>query len=152
MDSRSLICSAVVAACLVLGCEAPELPTDRSAAQSTQASAETVESAQPAPPSEPVEFTADSPQKGRRSKAAGGYLGAVGHARFWAEHELIRLNIVKALDLFNATEGRYPKSHEEFMSKIIEPNNIVLPELPEGEEYIYDPEDHLLKVQLKSEK
>ncbi|MEM9659205.1 MAG: hypothetical protein AAF961_12670, partial [Planctomycetota bacterium] len=38
---------------------------------------------------EPREFTANDPVRGRRSRAAGGYLGAVGGARFWAEHQAI---------------------------------------------------------------
>ena len=140
---------------LAIGCEAPELPPSSSSASATSANSPGQQSPDdpntsgaPSPRPEPREFTADSPEKGRRSKAAGGYLGAIGHARFWAEHEIIRLNIQKAVDLFNASEGRYPQSHEEFMQKIIQQNNIQLPQLPAGEQYIYDPSDHLLKVEL----
>jgi hypothetical protein len=47
------------------------------------------------------------------------------------------LNLYKASDSF----GRGPKTHEEFMDKIIKANNIVLPELPEGMRYRYRPDD-----------
>ncbi len=43
------------------------------------------------------------------------------------------------MQLFNATEGRNPKSHAEFMEKIIKEGQIKLPELWEGETYRYDP-------------
>ena len=143
-------------ATLVVGCEAPEMPRSSGppakSADADKAEEPKLDPAGASPTtSEPVEFTADSPQKGRRSAAAGGYLGAVGHARFWAEHELIRLNIQKALDLFNAQRGRYPESHEEFMQEIIRYNQIQLPVLPDGEEYIYNTEEHKLMVQLKEQ-
>jgi hypothetical protein len=98
---------------------------------------------------EPREFTAKDPVKGRRSRAAGGYLGAVGATRFYAEHQMIINNINYALKLFEASEGRYPQSHEEFMDKIIRANNIQLPELVEGEEYIYVPEEPDKGIQIR---
>lgn len=148
----------IVIALVTIGCEAPELPETTADANSADgavdplatpdseaetASPESSESAD----TEPEAFTADSPQAGRRSAAAGGYLGAVGHARFWSEHQIILLNIEKALDLYNATNDGYPESHEEFMEQIIRANSIQLPELPPGEEYLYDPDEHKLMVE-----
>ena len=43
--------------------------------------------------------------------------------------------VPQAVNLFQATEGRFPKSHEEFMEKIIKANRIELPKLPEGMTY-----------------
>jgi len=60
-----------------------------------------------------------------------------------------RISIIavdQALGFFNATEGRYPASHEEFMEKIIKANNIQLPVLPYKGQYMYDVENHELKV------
>lgn len=57
-----------------------------------------------------------------------------------------KIAITHALSLFNATEGRYPTSYEEFMEKIIKANNIRLPVLPEGYIYKYDVENHELVV------
>lgn len=100
----------------------------------------------PAVDGAPREVTALDPAKGKKSRAAGGYFGAIGGARFYAEHSMIFNNMKHSLDLFNATEGRYPNSHEEFMTTIIQANQIALPELDPGVEYLYDPEDHQLKV------
>jgi len=52
------------------------------------------------------------------------------------------IQIPQALELYKATNGEYPKTHEEFMKEIIEANGIELPELPEGHRYVYDPETH----------
>lgn len=54
------------------------------------------------------------------------------------EHIAFDIQIPHALDLFKATEGRLPKSHEEFMERIIKENQIKLPPLPEGQRYVYD--------------
>lgn len=100
----------------------------------------------PAVTDAPREVSDLDPAKGKKSRAAGGYLGAVAGARFYAEHSMIFNNMKHSLDLFNASEGRYPNSHEEFMTAIIQANQIALPELDPGVEYIYDPEDHKLKI------
>lgn len=49
-----------------------------------------------------------------------------------------------AINLFYATEGRYPANHQEFMEKIIKANGIKLPVLPYGGEYKYDEANHAL--------
>jgi hypothetical protein len=51
------------------------------------------------------------------------------------------------MDLFKATEGRAPKDHAEFMQRIVKENNIKLPELPEGDRYMYDPKTEQLMVE-----
>lgn len=56
------------------------------------------------------------------------------------------IQIVQAVNLFNAAEGRYPKDHEEFMTKVIKRNNIRLPMLPHGSAYKYDVQNHALVV------
>ena len=102
---------------------------------------------EPAPvTSSPREFVAKDAKKGKLSRQAGGSLGALGNARFYAEHEMVINSYTHALNLFWGMEGRYPKTHEEFMEKIIKANNLKLPELEAGDEYIYDPEDHKLKI------
>jgi len=54
------------------------------------------------------------------------------------ENLAYNIEVRHALDLFKATEDRLPKSHEEFMERIIKENHIKLPPLPEGERYVYD--------------
>jgi len=145
---------------LAIGCEVPELegldapstlPPPRAQTEVSDKPAAGWEKTEvvdqePAVTSTPREVTANDPTKGKKSRQAGGYLGAVGHSRFYAEHKLIFTSIDHALNLFWATEGNYPKTHDEFMKKIVDFNKIQLPELDEGVEYIYDPEDHKLKI------
>jgi hypothetical protein len=56
------------------------------------------------------------------------------------------LKIQHSVDIFNAIEGRYPKDHEEFMTKVIKANKIRLPQLGPGKRYQYDVENHALMV------
>ncbi len=57
------------------------------------------------------------------------------------------ISIKQALELYKGEHGFYPKTHEEFMDKVIKFNNISLPELPAGQRYIYDPEQAQLMVE-----
>ena len=56
------------------------------------------------------------------------------------------LNIKHAIDLYQATNGEYPKTTEEFMTNIIKANNIALPKLPFYQEYGYDAANHKLVI------
>jgi hypothetical protein len=66
--------------------------------------------------------------------------------------QVAALGIEHAVNLFNASEGRYPNSYDEFMTRIIIENNIRLPVLPPGLEYQYDVENHKLLVIQSPEK
>ena len=68
------------------------------------------------------------------------------------EKLVFEVQIPKAMQLFNAREGRNPKSHAEFMAKIIKEGQITLPELWEGETYRYDPKTAELWVDPPPEK
>ncbi len=57
-----------------------------------------------------------------------------------------KLYIEQAVNLFYAEHGRYPRSYDEFMEKIIRANNIELPVLPGNAKYQYDVENHRLEV------
>jgi hypothetical protein len=54
--------------------------------------------------------------------------------------------IAYALRLYEAENGQYPATYDEFMTKIIKANNIQLPVLPGGKKYQYDVENHQLVV------
>lgn len=60
--------------------------------------------------------------------------------------QISKSHIDAAVNLFHANEDRYPKDLDEFMEKIIKPNNIKLPVLPGGKLYQYDVENHKLVV------
>ena len=48
--------------------------------------------------------------------------------------------------MFKASEGRFPKSQEEFMDRIVKESHLQLPVLPTGHTYVYDPEQGELLV------
>ena len=60
--------------------------------------------------------------------------------------QVAALGVEHAVNLFNGLEGRYPNSHEEFMTRVIKENSIRLPVLQPGLEYQYDVENHKLLV------
>lgn len=62
------------------------------------------------------------------------------------EKIVFEIQIPQALNFFEATNGRKPKSQEEYMRDIIEANKIKLPVLPEGMVYEYKPDVHELWV------
>ncbi|MDR2706360.1 MAG: hypothetical protein LBC02_11335, partial [Planctomycetaceae bacterium] len=58
-----------------------------------------------------------------------------------------RIQVPQALQLYKAmNDNKGPETHEAFMKDIIKANNIPLPELPEGQEYIYDPATEQLMI------
>lgn len=57
------------------------------------------------------------------------------------------VKVVSAMNLYKGQYGTAPKTHEEFMDRIIGENMIILPELPEGHSYVYDPETETLMVE-----
>jgi hypothetical protein len=50
------------------------------------------------------------------------------------------------MDLYHAANDRYPKDYNEFMSEIINANNIALPVLPPYQKYGYDENEHKLII------
>ncbi len=68
---------------------------------------------------------------------------------FQARERIVFQNVTHALNLYKAMNGP-PKSHQEFMDKVIKENNIRLPELPEGDRYLYDPKTEQLMVEQQA--
>jgi hypothetical protein len=60
--------------------------------------------------------------------------------------QISKMEVQHAVDLFNASEGRYPKDYDEFMTRVVKPNNIKLAVLPAGWKYAYDVPNHELKI------
>lgn len=54
------------------------------------------------------------------------------------QRAVLEFQIPPLVQMFKASEGRFPKSHEEFMTKIVDSNRLVLPELPAGAVYHFD--------------
>ncbi|GAB5404993.1 MAG: hypothetical protein Aurels2KO_32240 [Aureliella sp.] len=56
------------------------------------------------------------------------------------QQAVLDIQIPQALQLFKASNGRMPKSHDEFMQQIVEANRLQLPELPDGAVYRFNTE------------
>jgi len=97
----------------------------------------------------PRKFNSHDPIKGRRSRRAGGYLGATAGAKFHAEFQMMILSIDHANQLYMAEKGDFPATQEEFIKNIVEFNKIKLPEIPEDEEYCYVPEQAEVGLQIR---
>ena len=84
---------------------------------------------------------------GKKGRGYGGDIVTQPlQTRFRAEERLRLLTVDHALKLFQAEHGKLPKSHAEFMDKIIRANQIQLPALPFGDQYWYDAEAGQLMV------
>ncbi len=144
----------------VCGCEVPELDppaTTSTQTDETDQAAATEKKDEPIdmsgvphepPPvtSQPRDFQAKDGKKGKKSRSGGGSLGAILSTKFTAVNKLTKIQYTQAMNFYLAGKGHYPKTHEEFMEKIIKFNKVKLPKLESGVEYIYDPEDHQLKI------
>jgi len=68
-----------------------------------------------------------------------GPVGTPIKALFSVKQRLVfDVQIAKTMKLYRATNGHYPKSQQEFETKIIKENSIHLPPLPPGAKYVYD--------------
>lgn len=105
------------------------------------------------PPSAPVATVQEkagvgSGKKGRSLDQHEGIIVTPAKTLFAAKEKIkFEIEIPHALQLYEALEGSAPKTHEEFMEKVIQANNIALPELPEGHKYVYDPMTKTLMVE-----
>lgn len=88
---------------------------------------------------------------GRRQAKGSGYLGAVAKGYIKAQQEISNIEVISALRTYDALNDGYPKSHEEFMEKVIAANGIALEQLEEPYEYWYNADDHKLYTRVKPE-
>jgi len=77
----------------------------------------------------------------------GGIVSEPIRQKFRIEQRIVFLQVQKALNEFKAFNDRLPKSHEEFMTAIVAEYGLQLPELPQGERYVYDPQAGELMVE-----
>jgi hypothetical protein len=88
----------------------------------------------------------------RNETGVGGMIAQPAVTLFAVEQRMVfDVSIPHAMQLWEASNGRKPKSHEEFMTQIIKGNSINLPELPAGKVYRYHPDDGLLYVHPANE-
>lgn len=171
MKTTALLSLTALLSC-TLGCEVPPLEASRGPSVRTKQAATTektelfgkedwylpdgrvdmsgVEGEPPMTTSTPREVTWKDPKQGKLTRRDGGALGAGGlNAIPKAKNETTFLMIKHNLNIYDAAKGHFPRSHEEFMEDFLPnyyPAALPLPELEKGDEYLYDPEDHLLKI------
>jgi hypothetical protein len=129
---------------VLLGCEPPAAPVASNLPPPPPAPPAP---APPPPETESVKAEVGVGIKGRSLDEYEGALVTPAKSLFAARERVVfDIQIPQALALFNASEGRFPESDEEFMEKIVKFNQIKLPQLPPGQTYYYEPETHELMV------
>jgi hypothetical protein len=139
------------------GCDASSKPVENPALQPPAPAAAPLEPAAVVPP--PAEPAADAAAEMVREKAEVG-VGEKGNdqseglystpvkAYFRAKEQVaFNVQIPSNMNLYKAEHGHAPRTHEEFMEKIVKAGMIRLPELPAGHRYVYDPEKEELLVE-----
>jgi len=85
---------------------------------------------------------------GKKGRGYGAGMITTPIAAYFSIRERLAFDqVTHAMDLYKATNEHAPKSHEEFMEKIIKENGVKLPQLPAGERYLYDPKTEQLMVE-----
>ena len=91
----------------------------------------------------PEEKSDDRPQRVDASKPVRQRQTTMGRLRYETPAELDYYGrFQQPLDHYYASNGEYPKSHEEFMRKVWEPLKTPMPDIEDGYRYEYDPSDH----------
>jgi hypothetical protein len=86
--------------------------------------------------------------KGRSLDQYEGIVVTPAKAFFSAKERIaFEIQVPHALQLYEATNGEGPKTHDDFMRDIIQANQIKLPILPPGAKYVYDPATKQLMVE-----
>lgn len=155
---RKALASTLVLLVIATGCEVQQRGNESAAGDGASYDM----SAQPAPPlpavvQDPLPQQQEPEMVRERAQVGVGEKGRdIGQGiistpikTYFSVKQQIAFNIAipQAMNLYKATNGHAPKSHDEFMSKIIEFNRIRLPELPQGHKYVYDPEKKELMVE-----
>ena len=121
---------------------ASAVDAQKAAQQQEQARAEAEQQA--AAEQAAAEQQATEPQRqmaGRERVAPGGYANAIIGARRHILNQTESWAWQQAVSHFQATNGRLPKDHAEFMKQVVEPNGINLGFKEVNQEFLYDPND-----------
>lgn len=86
--------------------------------------------------------------KGRSLDSHEGIIVTPAKTLFAAKERIaFDIAVPQALAIYKAVNGDGPKTHDEFMQKVIGENQIQLPQLPPGHRYVYDPTTEQLMVE-----
>jgi len=104
---------------------------------------------EPAPPAEGMERQKAEMGVGKKGRGYEPGMITTPVATYFAARErmVFDIQIPQAMKMYKAVNEHGPKSHDEFMKKIIQENLIRLPDLPDGHRYLYDPTTEELMVE-----
>ncbi|GIW97593.1 MAG: hypothetical protein KatS3mg111_0926 [Pirellulaceae bacterium] len=141
----------VIAVTIVMGCQ----PTDQEEFRAEVSQEPTQAKSSSAPLQTAQKAVAGVGMGGQRladhTEAQKIISGPVAQLRNFQQRAVFEIQIPQALQLFQATEGRLPRSHGEFMEKIVRANRLQLPELPPGIVYRFNVEKGELWVYPEEE-
>ena len=139
MRKTFLAIGMAVALAGIVGCPPPQKPDPKAAVTTPVPTGPVV--------MEDVKASVGMGKQGRSLDTHEGFVVTPVKALFSAKERIaFEIEVPHAIQLYKATEGQGPQSHEEFMEKIVVFNQIKLPKLPEGHTYIYDPMTEQLMV------
>ena len=98
---------------------------------------------EPAPPvadTRPKSVPLGEPTRQTQSAIGGAYRSSLARIE--------DIQITHQLNLYQAEHGHYPRSNEEFHEKFMKGYKIPYPQMEEGYELVYDPEDHAVYQKL----
>jgi hypothetical protein len=124
----------------------PAMPPAAAPAQSAPVVAATPQDGDPTPGADREKAVRGSGVKGRKY-GGGVYTEPVRQYFRLQQASVFEIQIPHDLGLFKAEHNRFPKDWAEFKSAILEPASIQLPELPEGERYVFDSKEGELMVE-----
>ncbi len=143
---KNLLCYGMLLTALLIstGCQPPATPPAAGPADEPASPAIVAQQA--------VAGVGKQGQKLQQHSDAQKIITGPAHALLqFKQKAVLEIQIPQALQLFQASEGRFPKSHAEFMEKVVQPNKIQLPELPEGAVYHFNTEKNELWVYPENE-
>jgi hypothetical protein len=107
-----------------------------------------------APPPATERIVADTGVGAKGRDYGGGIITEPVRQYFRAPQMVVfDIQIPHAMNLYKASnDNKGPASHEEFMTHIIQANQLKLPKLIEGEKYVYDASTEQLMVERPAKK
>lgn len=139
-----LVLALVLLLTVIAGCRDTSPPQPKPKTQETLAKPKMTDKIEEFDP------TADNEVVDSKVKISNPVTGAL-EAYGPLKQQISGMAVSQAVEMFRATEGRYPRDYQEFKSKVIEAKQIRLPVPGEGLEYQYDVQNHSLVV-VKSKK
>jgi hypothetical protein len=153
MSPNHFLCRLLVSSMFawLSGCGPVKEMPDPSVADSPPTNRDSTQSSAPEPPRKAETGVGIAGRSLQQEHGIGQMIAQPAATLFKVREKVVfEIQLPQAVALFQATEGRLPESHEEFVAKIIDANRIQLPKLPPGQTYRYRPDLGELWVEPES--